>query len=146
MVGSSSAFRFVMLSGFSFSTNLGLTVGLHELFGVPAEVAVAIALAVVFVCNFVGMRYLVYDARHVPIAKQFVAFCVASVLFRMAEYGAFLITHTWFQFNYIVAWSVILFASFVAKYCFYGRAVFGTRSEGTALERSPGNSDSSSVS
>ena len=120
----SSAMRYVALSGLSFWVNLGLTIGLTELLHLPEEVSFFLALVTVFVLNFFGMRYFVYDGRLIPVVTQFLSFLASSFGFRVLEYLAFLILHTWARLNYSVVVVVILAVSSVSKFFFIACAVF----------------------
>jgi putative flippase GtrA len=120
--------RFVVLSGISFSINLGLTSGLHELAKVKEEIAFAVALAVVLVTNFIGMRYFVYTGRQGNVIKQFVSFLLSSSGFRGLEYVLFLVLHTWLGLAYRLAIIATLATTFVTKFFFYGAVVFSRRS------------------
>lgn len=64
-------FRFFQLSCVSFVTSFGLTLALHEWGQVPEEAAFAVALAVVLILNFVGMRWYIYEAQSGTILQQF---------------------------------------------------------------------------
>jgi hypothetical protein len=49
----------------------------------------------------------------------------ASALFRMLEYGAFLLLHTVLHVYYVVAIVLVTGISFVLKFVFYDRVIFG---------------------
>ena len=120
----SSFTRFGLLGAFSFTLNLALTVVLHEVLGAPEEAAFAIGLLTVFTVNFLACRYLVFDAARGDPKRQLAGFVAGSVVFRLAEYLAFLLLHTAFGVHYAVAIVAILVTSVVAKFVYYRHAVF----------------------
>jgi len=119
-------FRFFQFSCVSFVTNFGLTVALHEWGQVPEEAAFAIALAVVFVMNFLFMRWYVYETKAGAIWQQFGLYVCSAVVFRATEYGAFLLWHTWYGSDYRLAVLGISVISSGVKF-FYYRLLFGWR-------------------
>ena len=123
-----TALRFGALSIASFSINLGLTIGLHEGLGISAAAAFAIAIAVVYVLNFVGMRFFVFPQKAKSgqsVIKQATAFLITSALFRVFDYGAFLLLNGVFGVYYIGTIVLVSGISFVTKFLFYRRWVFG---------------------
>lgn len=119
-------FRFFQLSCVSFVTSFGLTLALHEWGQVPEEAAFAVALAVVLILNFVGMRWYIYEAQSGTILQQFGLYLCSALAFRAAEYGAFLVWHTWWGSDYRVAVVGITAISAGLKF-FYYRLLFGWR-------------------
>ncbi len=119
--------RFGTSGALSFAVNLGGTAFLHELCGFGEEVAFAVALAVVFVMNFLVMRYYVFPGPQRSVTTQLAMFGASSVGFRGAEYLAFLILHTWLRTQYALAIVAILALSFVCKFVFYRGVVFARR-------------------
>ena len=83
--------RFVLLGAISFTTNLGITAGLHELAGVSPDVAFAVGLATVFVLNFAAMRWWVFPESGRGVARQLGGFAMMSVIFRSSEFLVFLL-------------------------------------------------------
>lgn len=117
--------RFIVLSGVSFVTNVGLTVLLKERVGLIPEAALAIAMVVVFCINFLAYRYFVFDGRSQAFGRQLLLFALASGGFRGTEYVAFVIGHRLLGIHYVVALVGILTVSLMAKFVFYQRVIFG---------------------
>src|SRR5262249_3955566 len=113
-----SSIRFVMLTGSSFLLNVGTTVFLSEVVRLPSEVSFLIALVIVFVANFLCLRYWVYGGGEQVLGfwNQLGSFLASSLSFRAAEYTAFLVFHTLFRLNYLLVLLTVLVASSVAKY------------------------------
>jgi putative flippase GtrA len=112
------------MSLLSFTVNLGLSALLHERLGWSEELAFLIAIAIVLLMNFLACRYLIFDAREGDIRQQAVRFLLSALGFRGAEYGCFLLIHSWLGVQYLVAITGILGVSFGAKFLFFGRFVF----------------------
>ena len=120
-------FRFFQLSCASFVTNFGLTLALHEWGQVSEEAAFPMALAVVLVLNFVVMRWYIYEeAQAGTIWQQFGLYLCSACAFRAAEYGAFLVWHTWWGSDYRLAVVGITVISAGVKF-FYYRVLFERR-------------------
>ena len=119
-------FRFFQLSCASFVTNFGLTLGLHEWGQMPAAAAFAMALAAVLVLNFVGMRWYIYETPTGALWHQFWLYLCSACGFRAAEYGAFLLWHTWHGSDYRLAVVGITVISAALKF-FYYRLLFERR-------------------
>ena len=119
-------FRWAQLSCASFVVNFGLTVVLHEWGRMSAEAAFAMALAVVLVMNFLLMRWYVYQTKASAIWQQFGLYLCSAIVFRAAEYGAFLLWHTWYGNDYRVAVVGISVISSGVKF-FYYRFLFDWR-------------------
>ena len=131
---SRSASRFLQASILSFVLNIGLTMLLHEVWHASEELAFAIALVVVYLVNFVALRYYVYGSKGAHARKQFIIYSGSAIGFRGTEYIAFLVFHSLLQFNYRAVVIGILIASFSLKY-FWHRLVFENRSSsGKAVE------------
>lgn len=126
-----TTFRWLVNTAASFVVNLGLTIGLHEGFGVATEIAYAVALVAVFLMNFAFFRYYVFvQEEPLPIRAQFVAYTGSAVGFRLSEYAGFLVMHTLLGVHYVIAIVLVQGAAFVAKYFFYGKLVFRGRNAG----------------
>jgi len=113
------AFRFLQLSGLSFLVNFGITVIGHEILGVPAEVAFALALITVFVMNFYMLRYYVYQGIDEPAVRQFIKYAGSAVSFRGFEYLFFLMFYTWFGYEYKLVLVSVLLISSIIKFLWY---------------------------
>jgi putative flippase GtrA len=117
--------RFAALGAAGFVLNLVITVLLHELLGVPEELAFAVALAVVFVFSFLTSRYLIFsDAAHGDPKKQLLKFAVFSAGFRVSEYLGFLVLHTLLRLPYLPSIVAVLGVSFLTKFFTYSTVVF----------------------
>ena len=126
-------FRFLQLSCASFVINFGFTLVLHEWGRMPEEAAFAIALAVVLVMNFVVMRWYIYETPGGTIWQQFGLYLGSACAFRAAEYGAFLVWHTWCGGDYRLAVVSITAVSAGLKFLYY-RVLFERRGR-LSLER-----------
>lgn len=120
--------RFGLSGALSYAVTIGVTWFTRAVIGMPAEAAFAIALATVFVMNFLVMRHFVYQAIEDGLAQQFAQYAVAAVGFRVAEYVAYLVLYRLLAIPYLAAATVVLVVSFIAKFLFYGGRVFVTRS------------------
>jgi putative flippase GtrA len=126
----SQVVRFGLLSVFSFSLNLGLTLLLHEVLGVRKEVAFGAALATLLVLNFLALRYLVYQPqRPGPWLRQIAFYLPSAFGFRGGEWVAFVLFQRLTTIDYRLVIVLVLGCSMLAKFFFY-RGVFGRRLEG----------------
>jgi putative flippase GtrA len=120
----SKVFRYLINTGLSFAVNLGLTALLHEAMGVREELAYAVALAVVFVMNFLMFRFYVFDGRSDQPGKQVGLFLGTSIVFRLVEYLGFLLVHSVLGVYYLLAIVLVQGSTFVIKYFVYGGWIF----------------------
>jgi putative flippase GtrA len=111
--------RFLLLSGLSFLVNLGLTVGLHELLGVPERWSFAIALVTVFAMNFLLLRHCIYDGRQGSIQTQLAGYTASAGAFRLLEYLAFLLLLGWLDADYRLVVVSVLAVSAILKFLTY---------------------------
>lgn len=125
----SSFTRYVIITGLSFVTNLGLTVFLTEVITFPEEVSYAIALVTVFVMNFLFMRYYIYVSREGSAKRQFMMYTLSAIGFRGLEYISFLMIHTWFGVQYALAIIEIQVCSSIVKFFYYKVVVFRQKRE-----------------
>jgi putative flippase GtrA len=116
--------RFVLLGAISFTTNLGITAGLHELAGVSPDVAFAVGLATVFVLNFAVMRWWVFPDSGLSIGRQLAGFALTSVGFRASEFLVFLLLRHVAGTYYLLAAAGTLCVSMLVKYFVYGSWLF----------------------
>ena len=86
--------RWVLVSGVSFATNLGITVAGTEWFGLSPPLSFAVALVLVQVWNFLAIRYLIFGSEEMPIGLQARRYLGLTVLFRVAEWVGFKALHT----------------------------------------------------
>ena len=120
--------RYLLLSALSFALTLGITAGLREWFGVPPEISFAVALAVVFLTNFAGMRWWVFRGTERPMILQFVGFGLSSLSFRGLEYCGYLLLYRIAGIPYLAAAVATIGISFVVKYAVYDSWLFSRRS------------------
>lgn len=118
--------RFGVQAVLSAVITLGLPALLHEAFGVPVEGAVAAALAIAFVFNFLAMRLLVFRSA-APASGQFLRYACAAALSRLFEYGLFLALHGPLGLTYLPALAGVLVTATVLKFTVYQRFVFGAQ-------------------
>jgi len=119
--------RYLVLSALSFLLNLGITAGLHEIFGVAPEISFAVALATVFVTNFAGMRWWVFRGTSRPFLRQLVGFGLSSATFRGLEYCGYLLLYRAAGAPYLAAAIAVMGVSFVVKYVVYDSWLFARR-------------------
>jgi len=127
--------RMVGVGIFSVLVNICVTTILHEALGVPEEHAYLIGLATVLVMNFLACRYVIFSDSKGDIRRQAVGFLISSMAFRGAEYGCFLVLHSLMGVHYIIGIVAISGVSFLAKFFFFGRVVFGTSADESAVAR-----------
>jgi len=120
--------RYLLLSALSFALTIGITAGLREWFGVPPEISFAVALAVVFLTNFAGMRWWVFRGTQRAMIVQFVGFGLSSLSFRGLEYCGYLLLYRVAGIPYLVAAVATIGISFVVKYAVYDSWLFSRRS------------------
>jgi putative flippase GtrA len=118
--------RFVLLGALSFTTNLGVTAGLHELAGLSPASSFAIGLATVFVLNFAAMRWWVFPESGLGVARQLAGFATMSVIFRSSEFLVFLLLRHVGDTYYLFAAGGALCLSMVVKYFVYGSWLFAS--------------------
>ncbi len=104
--------------------NLVVTVVVHEFLGAPEELAFAVGLITVFSFNFISCRYIIYRATGGDPRRQLIKYVLSSAAFRSAEYAGFIVVHTVFDVQYLVAIVLVLGTSFFCKFFFYGNVVF----------------------
>lgn len=119
-----SGVRFANLGLLSFLLVLGITAAGHELAGLPAEVSYLVALVAAFVVNYLGARWYVYRSFHVPIGKQATLFLGSTLAFRGGEFVGFMVLNNVLGVYYLLTVGLVMVASFVVKFLFFGRFVF----------------------
>jgi len=122
----SAPVRFVLLGAISFSTNLCVTAGLHELVHVSPDASFAIGLATVFILNFAVMRWWVFPGSGLSMGRQLAGFAMTSVVFRVAEFLVFLLLRHVGGTYYLLAAAGTLCFSLVLKYFVYGSWLFAS--------------------
>jgi putative flippase GtrA len=121
---SGAPLRFVLLGAISFSVNLSITAGLHELLGVSPDLAFAVGLLTVFAMNFAAMRWWVFPGSDRSLARQLGIFATTSLGFRGAEFLVFLGLRHLAGVYYLVAAAATLLLSMLLKYFVYGSWLF----------------------
>ena len=115
-------FRYGLATALSATVTLGLPVLLHQVFGVPARIAVGIAFAAAFVLNFVSTRGFVFKSTG-RARPELVRYVIASAGFRLAEYLAFLALYE-LGLVYFVAQIIVVVASLSLKFATFKRFVY----------------------
>ena len=116
--------RYAVASAFSFVFVIACTAGLHELVGLSETLSPALALILAFVVNFTLLRAWVFPGQSVPVGRQMAETALASLLFRVFEYGLFLIGHLGLGIDYLVATGASVCVSALAKFFVYREIVF----------------------
>lgn len=114
--------RFGASTGVSAVLSFGLPMLLHEQFGISESVAVAIGFAVAYVLNILLLRSFVFQSNGAW-REQLPRYLLANGIFRMTEYGAFLLLFHRLQVDYRISVICVLGISAVAKFFVY-RLVF----------------------
>jgi putative flippase GtrA len=118
--------RYLVMSGVSASLSLGIPFVLHEGFAVRPDIAVAIGLTTAFVVNFFAAKQFVFRKRG-SVKAQLGRYTLVSFLFRSGEYLCFLLLHSVFGIQYMVANTSVLLLSFCLKFFVYKIFVFTHR-------------------
>ena len=118
--------RYLVMSGMSAVLSLGVPFALHEGFTVRPDIAVAIGLGTAFVVNFVTAKLFVFKRRG-PIKAQLGRYTFVSFMFRSGEYLSFLLLHSVFGVQYMIANASVLLLSFCLKFFVYKIFVFAHR-------------------
>ena len=118
--------RFVLLGAISFTTNLCVTAGLHELAGVSPDLSFAVGLVTVFALNFAAMRWWVFPGSGRPMVRQLAGFALMSVVFRGSEFLVFLLLRHLGGMYYLFAAVGTLGSSMIVKYFVYGSWLFAS--------------------
>ena len=121
--------RYSLLAAISAVMTLGLPVAFHEWLGIGERTAVALALAIAFVVNFVGAKSYVFKSTG-ALGAQLLRYAAANAGFRVAEYMAFIVLHTAIGLFYVLALGLVLVTSFVVKFVFYRTFVFTSAETG----------------
>lgn len=114
--------RYAAATAASATITLGLPILLHEVFGVADDIAVAVALAVAFIVNFVSTRVLVFRSTG-RASGELLRFALTSLSFRGLEYLAYLAL-AWAGVVYYLALAIVLAVSMVLKFLTYRSVVF----------------------
>jgi putative flippase GtrA len=103
-----------------------------ELGGADPSLAAATALLMAFVVNFLILKFYVYrnDGRW---QAQAVRYLLVAALFRLGEFGVFLVLHRALGLFYVVALVATLGTSFIAKFFAFYYFVFAGGAEDDRL-------------
>lgn len=115
--------RYALATLVSAAITLGVPVALHEGLGIDERIAVAIALAMAFVVNFITTRRYVFKSAGNARA-ELQRFTAVSLAFRLGEYGLFLLLFA-LGIVYYIAQAIVLVLSFVLKFLTYRGFVYG---------------------
>jgi putative flippase GtrA len=111
----------------NFCTNVFLTGILVEWLLVPPQLAFAFCLFLAFMVSFISFRYVVFaESRQKQAGKQLALFFITTLCFRGLEYAAFTVLNVVFGLHYMLSVLSALTASFLGKFFFYRRHVFGS--------------------
>lgn len=116
--------RYAVASAFSFAFVVAATAFFHEVAGLSETLAPIPALVLAFAINFTLLRRWVFPRQTAPVARQVAETAIASVLFRVAEYGVFLGLHLGLDVNYLIATGASLCISAAGKFAVYREIVF----------------------
>jgi putative flippase GtrA len=116
--------RFLALGAASFTLNLCITAGLHEVFGVSPEISFAVGLVAAFLMNFGSMRWWVFRGTQRPVVRQLTGFGLASLFFRGLEYAGYIVVYRFAGVPYVAAAVLVLGISTVVKYVVYDSWLF----------------------
>ena len=119
-------FRFGISTGFSAALSFGLPLLLHEHFGVPETLAVAIGFAAAYLGNIWLLRNFVFRSTG-NWRREVLRYVAWNAVARLLEYAAFYALFANVGFDYRVALLLVLGISAVLKFFLY-RWVFTDRS------------------
>lgn len=120
--------RFLVLSGMSFTLNLGLTFLFVSVVGMAEPLGYALTLAIVFCVNFTTLRYYVYGetALNTELRAQLRQCLIVAVSTRVGEWLLFTIAVEGFGVNYLITVVSVQVVSAVFKFAIYDQFVFNT--------------------
>lgn len=118
----SQLMRFAVSTGLSAVLSFGLPIALHEYFGVAEKTGVAIGFAAAYVGNIVLLRVFVFRSQG-SWRQQLARFIPANAVFRLLEYGAFLLLFERLGLDYRLAVLIVLGTSTLVKFFAY-RLIF----------------------
>ena len=118
--------RYIVLGGFSFCLNIGLTILFHEIFIFSEEVSFAFSLSIVFIVNFFTVKFIVFKSDGIAY-RQFFLFLATSIFSRIGEYILFLCLFFLLDINYIIAIILTLTSSIILKFFIYKNFIFMKR-------------------
>jgi putative flippase GtrA len=116
--------RYGLASAFSLLMILALSAALRELVGLPATLAVAVALLSAFFVNFSLLRRFVFPGQQRAPGRQLLETAATSLSFRVVEYLLFLLLFLGLGVGYLIATTLAVCASALAKFAIYREIVF----------------------
>lgn len=115
--------RYAAASAFSVLMTLALPIVLVEWASIVPEVSTALCLIIAFFVNFCLLKFFVYRSK-AGSGAELIKFAGFSLLFRLSEYGVFLLLYKLAGAYYIYALFGVLLTSSAIKYVVYGRWLF----------------------
>ena len=122
------AVRYLIATCLSACITIGLPILLVEIGTFHPSNAAATALLVALVVNFLSLKLYVYR-KDGNWQAQAARFLVLAALFRLCEYGGFLLLHHIFGWFYVAALILTMGLSFVAKFLIYHFLIFSSQAE-----------------
>lgn len=83
-------------------------------------------LLILFVWNFVAMRYFVYGRPLTGIREQFIRYSASALVFRGAEFFAYWLLVSQCRMHYLLVMAIVMPVSFVMKFLIYRMLVFAS--------------------
>jgi len=118
--------RFIVSSALSFCFNIGITIFLCERLNLTERNAFGCSLLMVFIINFLLMKFFTFRAKSAPLSKQLISYTGVAIGFRFSEYFLFRIFHSILSFDYRIVVLIVLSTSTVVKFFTY-RYIFDVR-------------------
>lgn len=116
--------RYGKVTLLSFVVNIGGTAFLHEVVGLPEEVAFAIALVVLLTMNYYLLGKYVYRAEGGQKSHQMKRYLLAAMGFRAVEYVLFLLLFHLTPLHYLVVIWTNAVVMTILKYFGWEKLVF----------------------
>jgi putative flippase GtrA len=117
------AVRFGGVGVLSYVLGIGVAALCHEVAGLPEKVAVAVSLITVLLTNFFLARLFIFKSAG-SVHGELVRFVATSTVMRGLEYLAFLALMSVAGLGYLVAMTVAMIVSTIAKFFIYRAVVF----------------------
>ncbi len=118
--------RFCVTTLVALTFHLVINVGGHELLGIDSNVLYPITLLAISLSTFLLFRFFVYpEAREKNIARQGGGFILATVAFRLTEWGAFAALLNLAHLKYYWCILIVQVTGTVSKFLFFNFFVFG---------------------
>ena len=120
--------RFGVAGAVSFSSNLILTILLHDAGGISEEAAFGISLISTSFPMFMLSRYFVFHPPQLGFIRQIAKFYQSWVIFRSIEYVAFFLILSWIEVFYLFAICGAQIVLLLVKFLYWRRFVFAPKS------------------